>query len=91
MSWIRQYLKRSQEIIGKRTAAEEKYDNEVVKWLRVYGSITKALDKANKKYPNEALLYDDSNIDDIEAHYDYLKGHLEIVAALKLQNNPYVL
>ncbi len=89
MGLMKKYLKRSQEIIGERTTEEEQYDNEVVKWLRIYEDIRKALDKANKKYPNEALLYDDLTIDDIELHYDYLVGYIDIIEALKLQNSPY--
>ena len=33
MSLIDQYLRRSQEIIGSRTRAEERYDHEVITWL----------------------------------------------------------
>ena len=79
MSLIDQYLQRSQDIIGEHTAHEERYDNEVIKWLKKYGKIRKAINKANKKYPNEALKYDDSNIDDIASHYEYLMQHMEIV------------
>jgi len=49
------YLDRANEIIGDRSKEEELYDNEVVKWLKKYGKIRKALNKANKKYPGEAL------------------------------------
>ena len=79
MSLIDQYLQRSQDIISERTAHEERYDNEIIKWLKKYGKIRKAINKANKKYPNEALKYDDSNIDDIASHYEYLMQHMEIV------------
>ena len=34
MDFIEQYLRRSQEIIGDRTRAEIRYDNEVIRWLR---------------------------------------------------------
>ena len=79
MSLIDQYLQRSQDIISERTSHEERYDNEVIKWLKKYGKIRKAINKANKKYPKEALKYDDSNIDDIASHYEYLMQHMEIV------------
>ncbi len=79
MSLIDQYFQRSQDIIGDRTPDEEQYDNEVIKWLKKYGKIRKAINKANKKYPNEALKYDETNIDDIASHYDYLLKHMEIV------------
>ena len=79
MSLIEQYLERSNDIIGERTQAEERYDNEVIKWLKKYGKIRKAINKANKKYPNEALKYDESNINEIASHYEYIMKHLEIV------------
>jgi len=34
MDLIEKYLSRSQEIIGDRTRAEIRYDNEVARWLR---------------------------------------------------------
>ena len=82
MDLIEQYLSRSQEIIGNRTQAEIRYDNEVVRWLRKGKNIRKALLKANKKHPGEALKIDDSNIDDIADHYDYLMQHEEILRKL---------
>ena len=79
MSLIDQYFQRSQDIIGDRTPDEERYDNEVIKWLKKYGKIRKAINKANKKYPNEALKYDETNINDVASHYEYLLQHMEIV------------
>ena len=79
MNLIDQYFQRSQEIIGERTPDEERYDNEVLKWLKRYGKIRRAISKVNKKYPNEALKYDDSNIGQIASHYEYLAQHIGIV------------
>jgi hypothetical protein len=79
---IEQYLERANEIIGDRSKEEEKYDNEVVIWLRKQGKIRKALNKANQKYPDQALEYDDSNIDDLVSHYEYLMQHMDIVKKL---------
>ena len=79
MDIFEQYLNRSQEIIGERTQDEIRYDNEVLKWLRKGRNIRKAIDKANKKYPNEALEFVDSNINDIAAHYEYLLQHENIM------------
>lgn len=79
MSLIDQYFQRSQDIIGDRTPDEERYDSEVIKWLKKYGKIRKAINKANKKYPNEALKYDETNINDVASHYEYLLQHMEIV------------
>ena len=82
MSLIDQYMQRSQDIIGERTKEEEQYDNELIKWLKKHGKIRKAINKANKKYPDEAIQYNEENIGEIEAHYDYLMKHIEIVGKI---------
>jgi len=86
MTFFDQYMRRSQEIIGDRTPEEEMYDNEVVICLKKYGNIRKAINRANKKYPEEALQYNDENIGDIELHYKYLMDHIEIVLKISLIN-----
>ena len=63
-------------------AVAEKYDNEVLLWLEKTGKIRKAINKANKKYPNEALQYNEDNIADIREHYDYLLNHMKIIRKL---------
>ena len=70
-----QYLSRTNEIVGERTKEEEKYDKEVMRWLRKGKNIQKAIKKANQKYPKEALAVSTENIDDVAAHYDYLLQH----------------
>jgi hypothetical protein len=79
MDFIEQYLSRSQEIIGNRSRAERHYDNEVIRWLRKGREIKKAIKKANKKYPNEALKLDGSEINDVASYYDYLLEHENII------------
>ncbi|MFT6029812.1 MAG: hypothetical protein ACI8O8_001552 [Oleiphilaceae bacterium] len=79
MKELEPYLERANNIIGDRTKDEELYDNEVVNCLNKYGKIRKALNRANKKYPDEALEYDDSNIDDLQARYEYMVEHYEMV------------
>ena len=79
MSLIDQYLRRSQEIIGNRTRSEARYDNEVIKWMKQGMGIRKAISEANKKYPDEALIIDETTADDVAAHYEYLMQHIEIV------------
>ena len=79
MSLIDQYLRRSQEIIGSRTESEERYDNEVIKWLKEGMTIGKAINRANERYPDEALKLDKTNVDDVAAHYEYLMQHIEIL------------
>jgi hypothetical protein len=79
MDIIEQYLLRSQEIVGNRTQEEERYDKEVIRWLRKGKNIRKAINKANKKYPKEALQVDESNINDVAVHYEYLLEHADII------------
>ena len=79
MDLFNQYLQRSQEIIGDRTREEMRYDKEVLRWLRKGKKIQKAIEKANKKYPKEALEVDKKTINDVAAHYDYLLEHENIM------------
>jgi hypothetical protein len=76
---LNQYLQRSQEIIGDRTREEMRYDKEVLRWLRKGKKIQKAIERANKKYPKEALEVDKKTINDVAAHYDYLLEHENIM------------
>ena len=87
MKLLDDYLRQSQDIIGARTQAEEQYDDEVLSHLRKGVGIRKAIEKANKKYPDEALEIDSTNIDDIAAHYDYLKEHAEIMKKINQLKN----
>jgi len=80
---LNEYLNRAKEIIGERTKEEERYDNEVLKWLRKDKNIKKAINKANQKYPDEALELDSSNINDVKEHYNYLLEHVKIMHNLE--------
>ena len=79
MDILNQYLQRSQEIIGDRTREEVRYDKEVLRWLRKGKKIQKAIERANKKYPKEALEVNDRTIYDVAAHYEYLFEHENIM------------
>jgi hypothetical protein len=72
---LKQYIERANEIIGERTPDEEKYDREVIRWIRRGKSISKAVAKANEKYPSEALQVSSDNLADVQAHYEYLADH----------------
>ena len=87
MSFLDQYLQRSQEIIGDRSPAEKRYDNEVLRWLRKGKNIKKAIEKANKKYPKEALEIDASSCEEVATHYDYLMQHEEIMDKISKSSN----
>ena len=80
--FIKGYLDRSDEIIGDRTPEEIAYDNEVIKQLRKGRDIKKALKMAARKYPSEALQWNEETIGDIAAHYEYLMEHEEITRKL---------
>jgi hypothetical protein len=84
MSLWDDYLHSTEEITGGRTKAEEQYDAEVIHWLNKGAQIEKAIEKANQKYPEEALEVDETNVDAVAAHYDYLKEHVELVREIKL-------
>lgn len=82
MDILKQYIERANETIGERTPEEQKYDHEVMCWMRRGKSITKAIAKANEKYPAEALQVDHDNLADVEAHYEYLAEHEGIIEKL---------
>ena len=79
MDLLDHYLQRSQEIIGDRTREEIRYDQEVLRWLRKGKKIQKAIERANKKYPKEALEVNKKTINDVAAHYDYILEHENIM------------
>ena len=79
MDPLTQYLSRANEIIGERTPDEEKYDREVIRWMRKGKSITKAIAKANEKYPTETLQVDHDTLGEVRAHYEYLAEHEAIM------------
>lgn len=82
---IKEYLDRASEIIGERTGGEILHDDAVVGALNQGRTIKEALLIAAKKYPDETIEWNDGNIDDIEAHYDYLREHKRILNSLKKQ------
>lgn len=80
---LEEYLKRANEIIGPQSKEEELYDTEVVRWLKNYGKIRRALNRANKKYPEEALHYDDSDLEELKDRYEYILNHNDKVKKLR--------
>lgn len=57
----------------------------VVEELNRGRTIKEALAIAREKHPDEAIKWDDSNIGDIAAHYEYLKEHTHIMRMLPKQ------
>jgi hypothetical protein len=82
---IKEYLARAEEIIGERTPAEIAHDEVVVDSLNQGHPIEVALAAAAAKHPAEAIQWDDGNINDIAAHYDYLKEHARIMRKILKQ------
>ena len=80
---LKAYLDRAAEIIGDRTPIEIKHDDEVVKALNQGHSIEDALAIAARKYPDEAINWDESYINDISAHYEYQKEHKKIMKMIE--------
>lgn len=86
MTTFQKYAETAERIIGNRTPAKVAYDNEVLRWRHITGGDTRAaILKANQRYPEEALEPDDSDFEEIEAHYSYLATHAEIVRNLKIK------
>jgi hypothetical protein len=83
MDLLQQYLDSSKEIIGERSADEEKYDREIIRWLRKGKNIKKAIERANIKFPESALDVDDSALSDVQAHYEYLAEHENIMGKMR--------
>ena len=82
---IKAYLDRAAEIIGDRTPSEIADDDTVVEALNQGRTIKEALAIARDKHPGEAIKWDNGNIGDIAAHYDYLKEHTRIMRMLQKQ------
>lgn len=83
MNVLKEYLGRASEIIGDRTPDEQKYDHEVIRWMRKGKSVSQAIAKANEKYPSEALKVDADNLADVQSHYEYLGEHEAIMGKLR--------
>lgn len=82
---IKIYLDRAAETIGERTESEILHDDTVVEALNQGRTIKEALSIAGKDHPAEAIKWDNGNIDDIAAHYDFLKEHAKIMKLFKKQ------
>lgn len=79
------YFDRAAEIVGDRSSGEIAHDDAVVEALIQGRTIKEALAIASKKYPDEELKWDDGNIGDIAAHYEYLNEHSRIMGKLRMR------
>ena len=80
---LSEFTARIDEIIGDRTPDEERYDREVLRWMRKGKSVSKAIGKANQKFPREALKVNDDNLTDVQSHYEFLANHELIMERLR--------
>jgi len=80
---LKGYLDHAAEIIGHRSKSEIAYDDAVVEALRQGRSIKESLAAAGAKFPDEAIEWNDDNIDGIAAHYDYLRNHSDILRMIE--------
>ena len=80
---LSEFNARINEIIGDRTPDEERYDREVLRWMRKGKSVSKAIGKANQKFPREALKVNDDNLTDVQSHYEFLANHELIMERLR--------
>jgi len=76
---LKAYLDHAAEMIGHRSPSEIAHDDAVVDALRQGHSIKESLAIAGAKFPDEAIEWNNDNIDDISAHYDYLRNHSDII------------
>ncbi len=77
------YLDHAAEIIGHRSPGEKAHDDAVVDALRQGKSIKESLAIAAAKFPDEAIEWSGTNIDEIAAHYDYLRNHSDILKMIE--------
>ena len=81
------YLDNAAEIIGHRSPSEKACDDAVVDALRQGKSIKDSLAIAGAKFPDEAIQWSDGNIDEIAAHYDYLRNQSDILKMIETHKN----
>jgi hypothetical protein len=79
---INDYLRRSREILGERSAAEIAYDSTVADGLDDGLTIQEAISAANLRHPSEALKPRKSQWADVQARYEYIAEHKRILKKL---------
>ena len=81
---LKAYLDNAAEIIGHRSPSEKAYDDAVVYALRQGKTIKESLAIAGAQFPDEAIQWSDDNIEEIAAHYDYLRNHSDILKMIEV-------
>ena len=80
---LKAYLHNAAEIVGHRSPSEKAYDDVVVDALRQGKTIKESLAIAGTQFPDEAIQWSDDNIEEIAAHYDYLRNHRDILRMIE--------
>ncbi len=80
---LKAYLDHAAEMIGHRSLSEIAHDDAVVEALRQGHSIKESLAIAGAKFPDEAIEWNEDNINEISAHYDYLRNHSDILRMIE--------
>ena len=80
---LKAYLDHAAEVIGQRSPSEIAHDDAVVDALRQGHSIKESLAIAGAKFPDEAIEWNVGNIDDISAHYDYVRNYSDILRMIQ--------
>jgi len=84
---LKAYLDNAAGIIGHRSPSEKAYDDAVVNALRQGKTIKESLAIAGTQFPDEAIRWSDDNIEEIAAHYDYLRNHSDILKMIETHKN----
>ncbi|MFZ4537668.1 hypothetical protein [Propionivibrio sp.] len=84
---MKAYIDQAAEIIGDRTSEEIAHDDAVVEALHQGRTIEEALAIAGEKHPEEKIDWDDGNVGDIGAHFEYLKEHSRIMKKFRKEND----
>ncbi|MBM3873964.1 MAG: hypothetical protein FJ382_09585 [Verrucomicrobia bacterium] len=83
MDALKKYIETAARIIGRRSAAQQAYDREVLRWRHITKDLRAALAKANQKYPALAREVPDAELAELDARYEYIHGHEQILRRVR--------
>jgi hypothetical protein len=83
MDPLKKYIETAAQVIGRRSAAQQAYDREVLRWRQITKDLRAALAKANEKYPSLAQKVSDDDLEELDARYEYIRGHEQILRHLR--------
>jgi hypothetical protein len=83
MDPLKKYIETAAQVIGRRSAAQQAYDREVLRWRQITKDLRSALAMANEKYPALAQKVSDDELEELGARYEYIRGHEQILRHLR--------